>query len=55
MDLKITPKLLEGDITVPPSKSISHRALIAAALADGESRIINVLDCEDTRATEDAL
>ena len=55
MNLKITPKLLEGDIAVPPSKSISHRALIAAALADGESRITNVLDCEDTRATEDAL
>ena len=55
MDLKVTPKLLSGNIAVPPSKSISHRALIAAALADGESRISNVLDCEDTRATEDAL
>ena len=55
MDLKITPKLLNGNITVPPSKSISHRALIAAALADGKSRIENVLDCEDTRATIDAL
>lgn len=55
MDLRITPRLLEGDITVPPSKSISHRALIAAALAKGVSRITDVLDCEDTRATEDAL
>ncbi len=55
MDLRITPKLLKGKITVPPSKSISHRALIAAALAGGESRITDVLDCEDTRATEDAL
>ncbi len=55
MDLRVTPKLLSGDIAVPPSKSISHRALIAAALADGESVITDVLDCEDTRATEDAL
>ena len=55
MDLKITPGFLSGDIVVPPSKSISHRALIAAALANGESRLSNVLDCEDTLATEDAL
>jgi len=55
MDLRITPKLLKGEISVPPSKSISHRALIAAALAEGESIVADVLDCEDTRATEDAL
>lgn len=55
MDIKITPTLLSGKITVPPSKSISHRALICAALADGESVLHNVLDCEDTRATVDAL
>ena len=55
MDLKITPKLLQGEIIVPPSKSISHRALIAAALADGESRIYNLLDCVDITATIEAL
>ena len=55
MDIKITPTFLHGKITVPPSKSISHRALICAALAGGESRLHNVLDCEDTRATVDAL
>lgn len=55
MDLRIEPKLLSGNITVPPSKSISHRALICAALATGESKINNLLDCEDTRATIDAL
>ncbi len=55
MDLKITPGLLSGKILVPPSKSISHRALIAAALADGESRIYNLLDCVDTTATIGAL
>lgn len=55
MDLRITPKFLQGEINVPPSKSISHRALIAAALAKGESRLTDVLDCEDTRATQEAL
>ena len=55
MDIKITPSLLKGEIKVPPSKSISHRALICAALSDGESELFNVLDCEDTRATESAL
>lgn len=55
MDIKIFPSLLSGKISVPPSKSISHRAMICAALADGESVLHNVLDCEDTRATADAL
>ena len=55
MDIKITPALLHGKITVPPSKSISHRALICAALANGRSVLHNVLDCEDTKATVDAL
>ncbi|MBO6232422.1 MAG: 3-phosphoshikimate 1-carboxyvinyltransferase [Ruminiclostridium sp.] len=55
MDIKITPSLLHGNVSVPPSKSISHRALICAALADGRSVLHNVLDCEDTRATTDAL
>ena len=55
MDIKITPSLLHGKITVPPSKSISHRALICAALAGGRSVLHNVLDCEDTKATADAL
>ncbi|MGN0657394.1 MAG: 3-phosphoshikimate 1-carboxyvinyltransferase [Ruminiclostridium sp.] len=55
MNIKITPTFLKGKILVPPSKSISHRALIAAALADGESRIYNLLDCVDTVATIEAL
>ena len=56
MDIRITPTMLGGKITVPPSKSISHRALIAAALADGESKIYNLLDCVDiTDATIGAL
>ncbi len=55
MDIRITPALLKGKINIPPSKSISHRALIAAALAKGESRIYGLLDCVDTVATIEAL
>lgn len=39
-----------GPVWVPPSKSLSHRALIAGALA-GDSRITRVLDSADTQAT----
>ena len=35
MNVTITPGLLRGAITPPPSKSQAHRLLIAAALADG--------------------
>jgi 3-phosphoshikimate 1-carboxyvinyltransferase len=38
-----------------PSKSVTHRALVAAALADGESTLLHPLDADDTRATRDAL
>ena len=33
----------------PPSKSYTHRALIAAALADGKTTIFRPLEAEDTR------
>ncbi|MBF0480154.1 MAG: 3-phosphoshikimate 1-carboxyvinyltransferase [Desulfovibrionaceae bacterium] len=42
-------------VTAPPSKSLSHRALIAAALAAGQSRIENVLESEDLERTRDCL
>ena len=35
----------------PPSKSISHRLLMAAALAAGESRLDNILESKDTERT----
>ncbi len=55
MDIRITPAFLKGKIQVPPSKSVSHRAMICAALADGTSRIENLLRCADTEATAEAL
>jgi len=46
---------LKGSIKAPASKSYTHRALICAALAEGDSKIINFLDCDDSRETIGAL
>lgn len=40
-----------GELTPPGDKSISHRALIMASLARGESRISGLLESEDVKAT----
>ncbi len=42
---------LRGDIRLPGDKSISHRALLLAALAEGESRIEAAGDGADVRST----
>lgn len=42
---------LTGTLTVPGDKSVSHRAVMLAALADGSSRIDGFLEGDDTRAT----
>ena len=42
---------LRGEIRLPGDKSISHRALIMAALAEGESRILGAGDGADVRST----
>lgn len=46
---------IDATIEVPGSKSITQRALIAAALADGESILIGPLESEDTQYTAGAL
>jgi 3-phosphoshikimate 1-carboxyvinyltransferase len=46
---------LEGTIYVPGSKSITNRALLLAALADGPSRLEGALFSDDTRYMEAAL
>ena len=43
------------DVTVPGDKSISHRALMLAALAHGKSRIRGILDSDDVRSTAACL
>lgn len=51
MDLLITPKLLSGKVTPPSSKSMAHRAILAAALSEGESRVENLSFSKDIEAT----
>lgn len=46
---------LDGTINVPGDKSISHRAILFSAMAEGTSRLTGVLDSEDVRATIDAV
>jgi 3-phosphoshikimate 1-carboxyvinyltransferase len=46
---------LRGSLQVPGDKSVSHRALMLAAIAEGDSRIRGFLEGEDTRATAAVL
>lgn len=55
MNVIVKPSKLKGTVMVPPSKSLSHRAIIAACLAKGKSIISNVLYSEDIIATLDAM
>ncbi len=49
---RITPPArLRGELRLPGDKSISHRALLMAALAEGESRIAGAGDGADVRST----
>ena len=41
---------IDADVVIPGSKSITNRALVAAALADGVSELRRVLDADDTQA-----
>ncbi len=55
MNVIITPSKLSGSIVIPPSKSLSHRAIIAASLAEGKSIISNIIYSEDIKATINAM
>jgi 3-phosphoshikimate 1-carboxyvinyltransferase len=53
---EITPLAnIDATVEVPGSKSITQRAMICAALADGESTLIGPLASEDTKYTASAL
>ena len=57
MKVKIFPSKASGEIMAPPSKSLSHRALICGALS-GESMLYNVINgslSQDIGATENCL
>lgn len=46
---------INSTVPIPGSKSITHRAVIAASLAPGQSILENYLECEDTIHTIDTL
>lgn len=47
--------VVSGTVRVPGDKSISHRALIFAALAQGTTRVRNILESADVHSTAEAL
>lgn len=55
MKATIYPGKCQGTIHIPPSKSMSHRALLCAALAKGTSHITNIVFSEDIQATLEAI
>ncbi len=53
--IKGPKKGISGDIRVPGDKSISHRAVILSAIADGSSRVYGLLKGEDVLCTVKAF
>ena len=51
----IAASILKGKVTAPPSKSIAHRAIISAALAQGRSIISNIELSDDIISTLEAI
>lgn len=53
--IQITPAPLMGDVCVPTSKSVCHRAVICASLAEGTSILSGILVSDDLIATIRAM
>ena len=51
MRVKIYPSICHGSVQIPPSKSLAHRAIICASLANGTSHIYNISYSKDIQAT----
>ncbi len=51
MRVKINPSSIHGNIRIPASKSMAHRAIICASLAQGTSIVSNVTYSKDIEAT----
>ena len=52
---KIYRSRLSGEVKIPPSKSMAHRAVICASLGDGVSTISNIEFSDDIIATVNAM
>lgn len=55
MKVRIFPGKADGEIQIPPSKSMAHRAIICAALANGTSTIHNIAYSDDIRITIEGM
>ena len=55
MVVTINPQKLKGEVNVPPSKSVAHRLVIAAALSKGTSVVRNLSFSKDITATINAM
>ncbi len=55
MEIITGGKPFSGEITIPPSKSISHRALLAAGLSNSRCHVMSALDADDIEATLECL
>src|SRR5882672_2598062 len=53
-DISVTGPI-DARLAAPPSKSVTQRALILSALADGTSSLVDPLDSGDTRTLANAL
>ena len=51
MKLKTNIRHLHGSIRVPGDKSISHRSIIFGSLAEGETKVYDILRGEDVLST----
>lgn len=55
MRVTLEPGPVQGCVAAPPSKSMAHRALVCAALADGESVLAHLGTSQDITATRNAM
>ncbi len=55
MRVKISNSKVSGTVQIPPSKSMSHRAIVLASLAKGTSKISNLIFSDDIIATIEAM
>lgn len=55
MTIQITPGRLRGRLAAPPSKSVAHRMIVCASLADGVSEVCGAGGSQDIEATVGAM
>ena len=55
IEIRPVARPLDATIRPPGSKSLTNRALVAAALAEGDSELLGALESEDTRVMIDGL